>query len=73
MGSRNPVGREPGFEKINLRTGLRGDNWMLMLYGRNITDELTATGYFDIPLAGGSYGSYRSRGDVWGVQAAWEF
>ena len=73
MGSRNPIGREPGFEKINLRTGLRGDNWMLMLYGRNITDELTATGYFDIPLAGGSYGSYRSRGDVWGVQAAWEF
>ena len=28
---------QSGFELINLRTGLRGENWMLMLYGRNIT------------------------------------
>lgn len=72
-GDRDPRTVEAGFEKINLRTGLRGDNWMVMLYGRNITDELTSSGYFAIPLATGSIGSYRSRGEVWGIQAAFEF
>ena len=64
---------QTGYEFINLRTGLRGENWMLMLYGRNITDELTASGAADVPLARGSHFQYRARGEVWGIQAAWEF
>jgi iron complex outermembrane receptor protein len=64
---------QPGFELVNLRTGLRGENWMLMVYGRNITDELIATGAADVPLARGSHFQYRARGQVWGIQAAWEF
>ena len=64
---------QTGYEFINLRTGLRGENWMLMLYGRNITDELTASGAADVPLARGSHFQYRTRGEVWGIQAAWEF
>jgi outer membrane receptor protein involved in Fe transport len=64
---------QSGYEYVNLRTGLRGDNWMLMLYGRNIGDELVASGAADVPLARGSHFQYRARGEVWGVQAAWEF
>jgi outer membrane receptor protein involved in Fe transport len=64
---------QSGYEYVNLRSGLRGDNWMLMLYGRNIGDELVASGAADVPLARGSHFQYRARGEVWGVQAAWEF
>ena len=64
---------QEGYEFINLRTGLRGENWMLMLYGRNITDELIASGAADVPLARGSHFQYRARGEVWGIQAVWEF
>ena len=64
---------QEGYEFVNLRTGLRGDNWMLMVYGRNITDELVASGAADVPLARGSHFQYRARGQVWGIQAAWEF
>ena len=64
---------QEGYEFVNIRTGLRGENWMLMLYGRNITDELIASGAADVPLARGSHFQYRARGEVWGIQAAWEF
>lgn len=72
-GDLDPIDIQAGYELVNFRTGLRGESWMLMLYGRNIGDESFATGAFDIPLAGGSHGQYRARGEVWGVQAAWEF
>ena len=64
---------QDGFELVNLRTGLRGENWMLMLYGRNITDENYATGGSVVPLAQGSKIRYLGRGEVWGIQASWEF
>jgi len=72
-GDLDPIDYQAGQERINLRTGLRGENWMLMLYGRNITDENFATGGADVPLARGSHMRYLSRGEVWGIQAAWEF
>ena len=72
-GDLDPIDVQAGFETVNIRTGLRGDSWMLMFYGRNIGDERFATGAFDIPLASGSHGQYQARGEVWGVQAAWEF
>jgi iron complex outermembrane receptor protein len=72
-GDLDPIDYQEGQERINLRTGLRGDSWMLMLYGRNITDENFATGGADVPLARGSHMRYLSRGEVWGIQAAWEF
>jgi hypothetical protein len=46
---------------------------MLMLYGRNIADENYATGGSVVPLAQGSKIRYLGRGEVWGIQAAWEF
>ena len=72
-GDLDEIDHQEGLERINLRTGLRGENWMLMLYGRNITDENFTTGGADVPLAQGSHMRYLSRGEVWGIQAAWEF
>lgn len=72
-GDRDPNLYQDGFGKVNLRTGLRTENWMLMAYGRNITDELTSSGGFDIPLAQGSYGQYRMPGQVLGLQVAYTF
>jgi len=72
-GDLDPVDIQKGFELINIRTGLRGDNWTLMLYGRNIGDEKYATGAADVPLASGSHFQYRARRDVYGIQAVWEF
>lgn len=72
-GDRDPVQFQNGFGKLNARTGLRTDNWMLMAYGRNLTDEMTSSGGFDIPLAQGSHGRYRAPGQVVGFQVAYEF
>jgi len=72
-GTLDEIDSQEGQERINLRTGLRGENWMLMLYGRNITDENLATGGAVVPLARGSHMRYLARGEVFGIQAAWEF
>ena len=72
-GDLDPIAYQEAAERINLRTGLRGESWMLMLYGRNITDENFTNGGADVPLARGSHMRYLSRGEVWGIQAAWEF
>jgi membrane protein implicated in regulation of membrane protease activity len=39
-----------------------------MLYGRNITDEITATGAADVPLADGSHWEYMEQGETWGAR-----
>ncbi len=72
-GTFDPIDIQEGYELVNLRTGLRGDNWMLMLYGRNVTDEEYATGAAVVPLAAGAHMRYQARTQVWGVQAAWNF
>ena len=72
-GDRDPVQIQSGYGTLNARTGLRTDNWMLMAYGRNLTDELISTGGYDIPLAQGSHGRYRAPGQVVGFQVAYEF
>ena len=72
-GDLDPIDIQEGFEKINLRTGIRGDNWDVMLFGRNITDEITASGAADVPLAGGAHFSYMARGAVWGGRFSYSF
>ena len=72
-GDLDEIDFQEGAELINLRTGLMGENWTLMLYGRNITDESIANGGADVPLARGSHMRYLGRGEVFGVQAIWEF
>jgi hypothetical protein len=72
-GDLDPIDEQVGFEKINLRAGIRGDNWDLMFYGRNITDEITASGAFDVPLAAGSHARYMESGELYGARFSYSF
>ena len=72
-GDLDPVDYQEGFEKINIRTGLRGENWDFMVFGKNITDEITATGAADVPLAAGSHWRYMDSGKIWGARLSYNF
>ena len=72
-GDLDPIDYQSGFEKVNVRVGLRGENWDLMLYGRNITDEITASGAADVPLADGSHWRYMGQGETWGARVSYSF
>jgi len=72
-GDLDPIDYQEGFEKMNLRTGLRGENWDFMLYGRNVTDEMTASGAADVPLASGSHWRYMGAGETWGARFSYSF
>lgn len=72
-GDLDPIDYQDGFEKVNIRVGLRGENWDLMLYGRNITDEITASGAADVPLADGSHWRYMNQGETWGARVSYSF
>jgi hypothetical protein len=72
-GDNDPTTYQDAAEKVNFRTGIRGDNWDLMLYGRNITDEITASGAADVPLARGSHWVYVQEPEVWGARFTFNF
>ena len=72
-GDLDPLDYQEGFEKINIRTGLRGENWDFMVFGKNITEEITATGAADVPLAAGSHWRYMDSGKVWGARLSYNF
>ena len=72
-GDLDPIDSQAGFEMINVRAGLRGENWDLMVFGRNVTDEIIAAGGADVPLALGSHFSYIMPGSVWGARASYSF
>ena len=57
----------------NFRTGVRGDNWALMVYGKNVFDEITPSGAFPVPLASGSHAEYTLPGSVWGATLNYNF
>jgi hypothetical protein len=72
-GSVDPRTYQDAFSKTNFRTGLKGDNWAVMLYGKNVFDELTASGTFNIPLASGAFADYTLPGSVWGATVNYNF
>jgi outer membrane receptor protein involved in Fe transport len=72
-GDLDPIDAQDGFEKINLRTGFRSDNWEVMLYAKNITDEETASGGFDTPLLSGAHSIYTDPGSVYGARVSYNF
>jgi iron complex outermembrane receptor protein len=72
-GSVDPRTYQDAFSKTNFRTGLKGDNWAVMLYGKNVFDELTASGKFNIPLASGAFADYTLPGSVWGATVNYNF
>ena len=67
-GDNDPIDSQEAFETVNIRTGLRMDDWDVMLYGRNIMDEIVADGSADVPNASGSHFKYLQPGEVWGVK-----
>lgn len=72
-GDLDPIDVQKGYEKVNLRMGLRGDNWDLMLFGRNITNEITAAGAADTPLASGAHFRYMAPGEIYGARFSYSF
>jgi outer membrane receptor protein involved in Fe transport len=73
QGDREPQQYQDGYGRLNVRTGLRTENWFLQAYGRNVLDEEFATGGFNVPLAQGSFARYQGQGAVFGFQAAYQF
>ena len=72
-GDLDPIDFQDGFEKINVRLGIRSDNWEFMLYGKNITDEETASGGFDVPLLTGAHAIYTDPGAIFGGRISYSF
>ncbi len=69
----NDVGDD--YTKVNLRIGLRGQNedWEVMLYGRNLTDEEVATYGFDVPVLSGSHADMYDEGLVYGLRLRYTY
>ncbi len=67
-GDNDPIDQQAAFDRLNIRTGLRWDHWDVMLYGRNIMDEIVTGGAADVPNASGSHFKYLQPGEVWGVK-----
>ena len=72
-GDLDPLDYQDALELYNFRTGLRTENWTVMAYGRNITDELYATGAADLPVANGSHFIYSGTTAIYGLTVAYEF
>jgi iron complex outermembrane recepter protein len=72
-GDNDPEDRIDSYTKVNLRFGLRGDNWEVMAYGRNIFDEEVFVQSADVPLLSGSHYSYGDEGAVFGARAKYSF
>ncbi len=72
-GDRDPIDYQDGFSKTDVRTGLMGPNWSVMLYGKNVFDKITPQGAFDIPLASGSHAQYMLPGASWGATLNYNF
>lgn len=72
-GDLDPLDQQAGFEKVNFQTGFRSDSWEFMVFGRNVTDELTASGGFDVPLLTGSHAIYTDPGEVYGARVTFKF
>jgi outer membrane receptor protein involved in Fe transport len=72
-GDNDPIDLVDSFTKVNLRIGLRGDQWELMAYGRNIFDEAAVIQSFDTPVLAGSHSRTMDEGEVYGIRAKYTF
>lgn len=72
-GDNDPVDSIDSYSKTNLRTGLRGENWEIMAYGRNIFDKEVIVQSFDTPVLAGTHSQFVDEGRVVGVRARYSF
>ena len=56
-----------------MRIGRGGENWVVMLDGRNVCDKMTPQGAFDVPLADGAHAQHTQPGSVWGATLSYNF
>ncbi|MFU8765091.1 MAG: TonB-dependent receptor [Haliea sp.] len=72
-GDNDPVDSIASYSKTNLRTGIRGENWEIMAYGRNIFDKEVIVQSFDTPVLAGTHSQFVDEGRVVGVRAKYSF
>ena len=72
-GDADPIDAQEASQRINIRAGVRADKWEAMVYGRNITDEVIASGGFDVPLTSGAHAMYMAPREVWGARLTYNF
>jgi outer membrane receptor protein involved in Fe transport len=72
-GDNDPIDQQEAFDRVNIRTGLRMEDWDVMIYGQNITDEIVTGGAADLPQASGSHFKYLQPGEIWGAKFNFRF
>jgi iron complex outermembrane receptor protein len=72
-GDNDPIDQQEAFDRVNIRTGLRMEDWDVMIYGQNITDEIVTGGAADVPQASGSHFKYLQPGEIWGAKFNFRF
>ncbi|MFK7977528.1 MAG: TonB-dependent receptor [Halioglobus sp.] len=72
-GDNDPLDVIPEYTKVNLRIGVRGDQWEVMAYGRNIFDEAALQQSFDTPVLAGSHSRFMDEGEVFGIRGKYSF
>lgn len=75
QGDLDPFDQTDDYTKMNLRFGFRSPNedWEVMFYGRNITDEEVASYGFDVPVLSGSHAAMYDEGEVYGARLRYNF
>jgi iron complex outermembrane receptor protein len=68
-----PFDQIDSFTKVNLRVGMRTENWELTAYSRNVFDEAALSQSFDVPVLAGSHAHVMDEGRVLGLRAAYMF
>jgi iron complex outermembrane receptor protein len=72
-GDLDPLDFIDAYTKVNARVGIRGEQWDIMLYGRNIFDEANLAQGFDTPVLTGSHSYFMEEGEIWGGRLTFMF
>ena len=72
-GDNDPIDRIDSYSKTNLRFGIRGDNWEVMAYGRNIFDKEVYLQSFDTPVLAGTHSHFIDEGRILGARFKYRF
>jgi iron complex outermembrane receptor protein len=64
---------EQNYDLLNARIGIRGENWDLALWGKNISDETYIVQTVGIPLFPGSYMTWLNPPRTWGATLRYAF
>tara|TARA_R100000900_G_scaffold39187_1_gene32240 strand:- start:7804 stop:8919 length:1116 start_codon:yes stop_codon:yes gene_type:complete len=72
-GDNDPLDRIDSYSKTNLRLGIRGEQWELMAYGRNIFDKEIYVQSFDTPVLAGTHSQFIDEGRIVGARIQYRF